>query len=261
MRLQAVRRPDPLHATMTNPTGFRHRPTGPVRRLTRRLIQGQFDDPLDRYWRQGRLAAGACCVVQQSIDAFGHKAFLPTPDRRLAFAGPLLDRHRANPIGAQQYNPSPPHVLLRAIARTDHILQPFPIRRDEAGLQYPFSSAQNRISATPAESFVSATPLGQLAGLAAAIYSFEFDGASTLGGVPELLATDRQAHATLTGWSELCCIPEPISAGQLVVAHMHHGDVISIKPSPPGEMVEQKYGRPFRREQCPGDTVRRKQRR
>ena len=127
MRLQAVRRPDPLHTTMTNPSGVRHRPTGPVRRLNRRLIQRQFDDPLDHCWRQGRLATGTGCVVQQSIDAFGHKAFLPTPDCRLAFAGPPLDRHRANPIGAQQYNSSPPHVLLRAVARTHHVLQPFPI--------------------------------------------------------------------------------------------------------------------------------------
>jgi hypothetical protein len=79
--------------------------------------------------RQRRLTRRAGRLVQQTLDAFGHKARLPAPDCRLAFAGLPLDRHRPDPRSAQQHDPSPPHVLLRAIPRADHGLQPFPIAR------------------------------------------------------------------------------------------------------------------------------------
>jgi hypothetical protein len=67
--------------------------------------------------------------VQQSIDALGHEPRLPAPDSRLAFAGLPLDRHRADPIGAQQDDPRPPHMLLRAVPRSDHGFQPFAVAR------------------------------------------------------------------------------------------------------------------------------------
>jgi hypothetical protein len=38
-----------------------------------------------------------------------------------------LDCHRADPIGAQQHNPRPSHMLLRTVPRSDHDLQPFAI--------------------------------------------------------------------------------------------------------------------------------------
>jgi len=40
----------------------------------------------------------------------GHEAGLPAIDRRLAFSGLALDRHRAHPIGAQQHNPHATHA-------------------------------------------------------------------------------------------------------------------------------------------------------
>ncbi len=64
---------------------------------------------------------------EQPIDAFGHEPRLPTLDRRLAFTGLPPDRHRADPIGAQQHNPSPPNMLLRAVPRADHGFQPVPV--------------------------------------------------------------------------------------------------------------------------------------
>lgn len=73
MRLQTVRRPDPLHAAMTDPAGFGHRPTGPVRRLARRFGQRHRDHPLDGHRRQRLLAARPRRVVQQPIDPLATK--------------------------------------------------------------------------------------------------------------------------------------------------------------------------------------------
>jgi hypothetical protein len=48
---------------------------------------------------------------------------------RFAFAGLPLDRHRAEPLGAQQDDPCPPHMFLRTIPRSDDGFQPFPVAR------------------------------------------------------------------------------------------------------------------------------------
>jgi hypothetical protein len=85
VRLEAMRRPDALHAAMADPGGFRHRPAGPVRRLARRLSERHLDHSLDRPRRQRRLARWAGGLMQQAVNAFGHKARLPAPNRRLAF--------------------------------------------------------------------------------------------------------------------------------------------------------------------------------
>ncbi len=134
VRFEAVRRPDALHAAVADPGGFRQRPASPVRPLARWLGQGQFDHPLDHRWRQRRLAGWPRGLVQQAVDALGQNARLPAPDRRLALAGLPLDRHRADPIGAQQHDPSPPHMLLRAVARSDYGFQPFPVARTKPDL-------------------------------------------------------------------------------------------------------------------------------
>ena len=78
---------------------------------------------------KGGLPAGPGGLMQQAIDTLGHEARLPAPDRRLAFAGLPLDRHRADPVGAQQHNPRPPHMLLRAVPRADHSLKPLAVAR------------------------------------------------------------------------------------------------------------------------------------
>jgi hypothetical protein len=92
--------------------------------------------------------------MQQTINTFCHETRLPAPNRRLAFARPPQNLHRADPIGTQQDNPNPPHMLLRAVPRPDNLLKPSAISRTKL-----FSSRQTRISASRLESFVSADPL------------------------------------------------------------------------------------------------------
>jgi hypothetical protein len=67
--------------------------------------------------------------MQQTINTFCHETRLPAPNRRLAFARPPQNLHRADPIGTQQDNPSPPHMLLRAVPRPDNLLKPSAISR------------------------------------------------------------------------------------------------------------------------------------
>jgi hypothetical protein len=134
VRLEAVGRPDALHAAMADPRRFRHRPARPMRRLARRLGERHLDHPFDHLRRQRRPAGWASGLVQQAVDAFGHEARLPAPDRRLAFAGLPLDRHRAYPFGAQQHNPRSPDMLLRAVPRADHRFQPLPVARTKPDL-------------------------------------------------------------------------------------------------------------------------------
>src|SRR4051794_25173899 len=134
MRLQAVCRPDPLHAAMADPRRLGHRPAAPMRRFARWAIEGHRHDLLDRGWGQGRLAAGAGGVPPQAIHTRLHKAALPTPDRRFGFAGTALDLHRANPLGAQQHDPRPPDMLLRAVPRRDNSLKPLALFRNKVDL-------------------------------------------------------------------------------------------------------------------------------
>ena len=124
MRLQAMRRPDPLHAAMADPRRLGHCPATPVRRLARRAIEGHRHDPLDHCRGQGRLAAGAGGIPQQAVHARLHEASLPAPDRRLGFAGAALDLRRADPVGAQQHDARPPDMLLRAVPGRDNSLKP-----------------------------------------------------------------------------------------------------------------------------------------
>jgi hypothetical protein len=64
VRLEAMRRPDALHAAMADPGGFRHRPAGPVRHLSWRFGERHFNHAFDRRRRQWRLAARARRVVE-----------------------------------------------------------------------------------------------------------------------------------------------------------------------------------------------------
>jgi hypothetical protein len=55
-------------------------------------------------------------VPQQPVDALLHEALLPAPDGRLGNTGLSHDLSRAAAFGRQQHDPSPPRVLLRAVA-------------------------------------------------------------------------------------------------------------------------------------------------
>jgi hypothetical protein len=72
--------------------------------------------------------------MQQAVNPFGHEARLPAPDRRFAFAGLPLDRHRADPFRAQQHDPRTPHMLLRAVPPPDDGFQPVAIPRTKPDL-------------------------------------------------------------------------------------------------------------------------------
>ena len=115
MRLQAMRRPNPLHAAMADPGGFGHRPAGPVRGLACRLAERHLDHPFDHRRRQGRLAGRPRRLMQQPVNTFCHEARLPAPDRRLAFARLPLNFHRADTVSTQQHDPSPPHNCSRLL--------------------------------------------------------------------------------------------------------------------------------------------------
>jgi hypothetical protein len=61
-------------------------------------------------------ARGARLVAQQSIDPLLDKALLPAPNAGFGLPGSSHDFVRADPIGGQQHDLSPPHVLLRHVA-------------------------------------------------------------------------------------------------------------------------------------------------
>jgi hypothetical protein len=83
VRLEAVRRPDPLHRAQGDAGGRRHRPAGPVRRLARQLAERELDHPLDRRCRQRWQAGLPGLVAQQPVDPGLHEALLPAPDAGL----------------------------------------------------------------------------------------------------------------------------------------------------------------------------------
>ena len=124
VRLQAVRRPDPLHRAQRDAGRRGHRPAGPVGRLAGRLAQGQLDHPLDHRLGQRRLARRPALVAQQPVHPLGHEPLLPAPDRRLGAADLAHDRQRAHAVGAQQHDPRPLDMLLPAVAIRHDRLEP-----------------------------------------------------------------------------------------------------------------------------------------
>ena len=66
VRLQPMRRPDPLHAATADPGRLGPRPTGSVRCLAGRFGQRHLDHPLDRLYRQHSGALRAARVASCS---------------------------------------------------------------------------------------------------------------------------------------------------------------------------------------------------
>ena len=102
VRLQLVCFPDALHRAQRETGGLGHRPSGPVRRLARRVAAGQRHHASHEFGRDRQLTGLAGLVAEQSIHAGLGKALLPAPDRRPADAhqrrGPL---HRPSFRGGQ----------------------------------------------------------------------------------------------------------------------------------------------------------------
>jgi hypothetical protein len=92
VRLQAVRRPNPLDRAQRDACRRGHRPAGPRGRLAWRLAERQVDHPLDHRLGQRRLARRPAPVPQQPVGTLCHEPFLPPPHRRLGAAHLAPDR-------------------------------------------------------------------------------------------------------------------------------------------------------------------------
>jgi hypothetical protein len=113
VRLQPMRRPDPLHAATADPGRLGPRPTGSVRCLAGRFGQRHLDHPLDRLYRQRsgglRAARVASCsgpstpsavkrACQRQIVGLPAVAGLP-PDRLVPTSSALSSTIRARHTG------------------------------------------------------------------------------------------------------------------------------------------------------------------
>jgi hypothetical protein len=123
VRLQAVRLPDPLHRGARDAGRLGHGADRPVGRFAGRRLTGQGDDTRDHLGRERRDPGRTRLLAQEPGDARGNKPLLPPPHRGLSHTGLPCDRHRAHAIGAQENDPGPPDVLLRAARRRDDRLQ------------------------------------------------------------------------------------------------------------------------------------------
>ena len=131
MRLQIVRRPDPLHRAQADPRCRGHRAAAPMGRRAGWLGAGQGDHPVNRGVAQRRLAGLAGGVAEQAVDAGLGEALLPAPH-----CGPADPRAPGNlgdaqPHGRSQNDPRPHHMLWGAVAIGHDRLQTSTIgRRD-----------------------------------------------------------------------------------------------------------------------------------
>ena len=116
--------PDALNRTHAEPRRFRHQDAGPVGRLARRFAKRQGDNALGGFGAKRFDARGTRLVAEQPIEPLLDKAFLPAPYAGLGLASLPHDLVRADAIGGQQHDLSPPDVLLRRIAVMNHGLDP-----------------------------------------------------------------------------------------------------------------------------------------
>jgi len=111
-----------------------------------RIAERQGDDAIDRLAPERLDTRGPRLVAKQALEPFFHEPFLPAPDASLGFAGSPHDLVRADPIGSEQDDLSPPDMLLRGVAISDENLQPAPIGRRNG---YEFSRAHYAESHAP----------------------------------------------------------------------------------------------------------------
>ncbi len=128
VRLEAVRRPDPLHRAQRYAAGCRHRAAGPMGRRGGRIAQRQRDHTLNPLRWQGRHPGLAGLVAHQPGHAFAHEPLLPAPDAGLGHLGAAHDLRRAAARRRRQDDPRPPDMLLRAVPIRHDPLQPATVR-------------------------------------------------------------------------------------------------------------------------------------
>ena len=111
--------------------GLGHRRAGPMGRLARRFLHGQRDDTLRDAWIELRNARAPRFVAQKPLHAIGNETLLLAPDTGLGLAGLAHDRVRAETLGGEQNDLSPPDVLLRRVAVSDHSAEPVHVGRSD----------------------------------------------------------------------------------------------------------------------------------
>jgi hypothetical protein len=97
-------------------------------------VQHALDQRGDLLGRGGGKGAAPRRMPEQAACAVMQVARLPAPGPWLAFAGRSVDRHRPRAGRRQQHDPSPPDVVLRALAVGDHAFEPLPLARPEPDL-------------------------------------------------------------------------------------------------------------------------------
>lgn len=120
---QPVRLPDAAHRAGADAGRGRHHVGCPVRRLARRVLQGQCHHALGDFRSEWGNARGARLVAQQSLEAFRGEALLPLPHAGLGLTRLPHDLDGAHAVAAQQNDLGAPNVLLRRIAISDRCAQ------------------------------------------------------------------------------------------------------------------------------------------
>ena len=128
MRLEAMGAPDALDRTDRDASGFGHHHAGPVRGLAGRVRQSQGDDLFGDISAQRLNAGRPRLVAKEAVETFLHEPFLPAPDASLGLARSPHDLARADCVGAEQNDLSPPNMLLGGVSIPDEALKPAAIR-------------------------------------------------------------------------------------------------------------------------------------
>ena len=123
VRLQAVAAPDALHRADADAGRRRHHGGGPVGRRGGWVGQSESDDTLVHRGTERRDTRAPRLIAQQAVITLLGEAFLPAPHAGLRLAGPAHDLVGAEPIGAEQDNLRPPHMLLCGVAISREHLQ------------------------------------------------------------------------------------------------------------------------------------------
>ena len=121
-------------------------------RFPGRFRERQRDDALGRLDAQRLNARGTRLIAEQPIEALLDKALLPAPNTGLGLSGSSHDRVRADALGGQQHDFSPPNVLLRGVAVLNDGSEPTGVG-DETESDFPARIAQTCTSNPPRESY------------------------------------------------------------------------------------------------------------
>ena len=163
MRCKAMRLPNLLHRRDGQPDDLGHRTCRPVGCFVRRRFLRQPDNLRRALPRHRRLARWTGLVAKQAIDAFVHKALLPTPHAGLRLARRGHDRRGAQALAAQQHDTGSPDMLLRTEGSQYNVAQTLTVgggNGETDTIAHPFRFArQQAVGNLQSDSFVPANPL------------------------------------------------------------------------------------------------------